>query len=708
MTSTDHPAAFKGRFTCVVDEDPRFHLDALRWYASLTEIAAVDPRDLVVNVVGTEHSDVLDYLRAAGVTVWSIDPFDPRSPHCNKIAGALRLAQDSEPGVAVLCDTDIVVLDDPRCMELPVDAVGGKVVDAPVPPLNVLLEVFRASGVPAPPSVPLPWGSGEQTVSGNSNGGLYLVPGSLLPRVAPAWAHWARWLLDRIGLLEEWSTYVDQVAMAVALAAERIDTAALAVRWNTPTHDPTRFPADPPSPSIIHYHQEVDRQGLIESTGRASIDSQIQRVNDAIRRVWDRAAPHVTHKRWLASTPRADGLESVVTTLVDALGANTVLDVGADSGIEWGARDVEVTGLEGVPDAQESLARCHLTADVVVCMELLTDRRDPDWSRKVLCQLWRSTTRALVVRGPHDSAGIADQPGEDLTGLLSEIAPDAELYPVTRGGVTAVIALRPASSRHPRDYGPTTLAPLVVRHPDPLALLLLRLHALGTTTFYPDHAPRLWEYPVVAQLVRDTLPRGSRLIDVGAGVTPLAPFLASDGYVLETVDPSPVVRRWPPQPDWNEWDFVDYGAVGLAHRSWNCALEKVPRKPLFDGAYSVSVIEHVPAAVRRRLLADIATRIRPGGLVVLTIDLVRDTDDLWNLNLGVVVEELSDHGTLDDVVAECALVGLELFRKDVVREWGDTRVDIGLVALRKVADPSPLVQGRPKRRWRDLIRFSGD
>jgi hypothetical protein len=218
----------------------------------------------------------------------------------------------------------------------------------------------------------------------------------------------------------------------------------------------------------------------------------------------------------------------------------------------------------------------------------------------------------------------------------------------------------------------------------------------------------LWEYPVVAQLVRDNLPQGSRLIDVGAGVTPLAPFLASGGYVLETVDPSPVVRRWPPQPDWNEWDFLDYGAAGLAHRSWNCTLDKVPRKPLFDGAYSVSVIEHVPAAMRRRLLADIATRIRPDGLVILTIDLVRDTDDLWNLNLGVVVEELSDHGTLDDVVAECARVGLELFRKDIVREWGDTRVDIGLVALRKVADPSPQVQGRPKRRWRRLIRPSGD
>src|SRR5664280_2880334 len=55
-----------------------------------------------------------------------------------------------------------------------------------------------------------------------------------------------------------------------------------------------------------------------------------------------------------------------------------------------------------------------------------------------------------------------------------------------------------------------------------MALVALRLHAWTTLTFYPDHAPRLWEYPMVAQLIADNLPVRSRLVDVGAGVTPLA------------------------------------------------------------------------------------------------------------------------------------------------------------------------------------------
>ena len=37
-------APVAGVFSCVVDQHPRFHLEALRWFASLTTVAGVDPR----------------------------------------------------------------------------------------------------------------------------------------------------------------------------------------------------------------------------------------------------------------------------------------------------------------------------------------------------------------------------------------------------------------------------------------------------------------------------------------------------------------------------------------------------------------------------------------------------------------------------------------------------------------------------------------
>ena len=283
------------------------------------------------------------------------------------------------------------------------------------------------------------------------------------------------------------------------------------------------------------------------------------------------------------------------------------------------------------------------------------------------------------------------------------MAPDAEVYPLgPDGGAALFVALRPPTHRHGRDFSAATLAPLVDRHPDPLSLIALRLQARDTTGFYPDHAPRLWEYPVVATLIADHLAPGSRVMDVGAGVTPLPPYLTSRGYVVDTVDPSSTVRDWSTQAEWNEWGFLDYGAAGLAHRSWNSTLGHVPLDPPFDGVYSVSVIEHMPADDRRALLADMAARTRPDGLVVLTIDLVRGEDDLWNRNLGVQVEDPTRHGTFQDVIDESAAVGLRLVRRDTVRGWGDVDVDIGLLALRRTPGPAP--DRRPGRDLRSIVR----
>jgi 2-polyprenyl-3-methyl-5-hydroxy-6-metoxy-1,4-benzoquinol methylase len=709
----------EGRFSCVVDEHPRFHLDALRWFASLTSVAGVDATDLVVHVVGRASSNALDFLKAQGVAVRMVDRFDRRSPHCNKISGALRLAEDGVDGMAILCDTDLAIVEDPRRMVLPSDVVAGKPVDAPVPPLDVIISIFAAAGIAVPPTVQLPWAKDHWTVSGNNNGGLYLVPGPLLERVASAWAHWALWLLDRNELLLEWTVYVDQVAMALCLAAEGVRSVPLDVRWNTPTHDLTKIPLDAPAPSAIHYHQEVDREGRIRRTGTTSIDKQIDVVNAAITDVWHRADPEDTHLRWLSqSTPPEDGApkRAMLARLIEALMPVSVLEVGCGdgeqtrgmpfaryTGIDMSAEAIRRAGV-GRPDGDYivgALADIRAEADLTICFDLLTQQPDAASYRDLVHQLWQAAGQTLVVSGYEAPPETGDRKGkffEPLSTTLRQTAPDAEIYPIGGGHPESTFAaLRPPAEPHPRDYLPATLAPLVARHPDPLSLMLLRLHARQTTGFYPDHAPRLWEYPVVAGLVTGSLPPRSRLVDVGAGVTPLAPFLTSRGYVIDTVDPSLIRRTWPPQPDWNEWDFLDYAEAGLAHRSWNCTLGELPSRPLFDGAYSVSVIEHVPATDRRTLLSDISTRIRQGGLVVLTIDLVRGRDDLWNRNLGVEVEDSTSHGTFQDVIDECRKVGLELFQQEIVRDWGDTGVDIGLVAMRQVKAPSP-------SRWHNIGR----
>ncbi len=712
-------------FSCVVDEHPRFHLDALRWFASLTTIAGVDPRDLVIHVVGTDGSDALTYLRSRGVTVRAVEAFDPRSPHCNKVAGALRLAREGLGRPVVLCDTDIVVLEDPRTIDIPPGSIAGKVVDTPVPPLEVLHDIFAAAGLAPPPTTSLPWGQNQVTVAGNSNGGLYLIPAPVLPILAPAWETWAHWLLDRRELLLDWTFHLDQVAMVLALTAQGIASEELDVRWNTPIHDLRRIPRDAQAPAVIHYHQEIDREGCIRLTGFPSIDQQVERANESIGRLWLEAAPTATFRQWrtltgpeLGPSARNGGVShssvhDLLIEVLDAVAPSSVLEVGCGDGrATRGLAMKDYTGIDGSPDAlgrarigrpdgtflQGRLADFSLQADLVIALEAVTSEPDVTAYRNQVARLWESTTHALLISGyerPPRVVGPLSHFYEPLSATLQAVAPGAEHYPVREEpGITTFVVLRPSSVPHPRDIAVATLSSIIDRHPDPLKLMALRIVGQDTLGFFPDHAPRLWEYPVAAGLVIEHLPVGSRLVDVGAGVTPLAPYLARHGYVVDTVDPSDIRRQWPPAQDWNEWGFVDYAEAGLGNRSWNCTLGELPESTVFDGALSISVIEHIPATDRRALLGDIARRLRLGGLMVLTVDLTRGGFDLWNRNRGQVVDDRR-HGTFQDVIDEGVSSGFELLRHDVVREWGDVDVDIGLIVMRRIHTVKP---------WRRAVR----
>jgi hypothetical protein len=108
-------------------------------------------------------------------------------------------------------------------------------------------------------------------------------------------------LLDRAELLGRWAVHVDQVSMALALTATGTRSTALDVRWNTPTHDPTRIPRDAPEPSVIHYHQQVDLDGHLLTTGVPSIDRRIATANRVIDELWPNGLPSSTYQEWLAT-----------------------------------------------------------------------------------------------------------------------------------------------------------------------------------------------------------------------------------------------------------------------------------------------------------------------------------------------------------------------------------------------------------------------
>jgi len=292
--------------------------------------------------------------------------------------------------------------------------------------------------------------------------------------------------------------------------------------------------------------------------------------------------------------------------------------------------------------------------------------------------------RALLANEP---AVVVLTRGEELADDVRAVSPATDVYPVDLGdGSRAWILLTAPTTPHPRDIPAAGIAALIAHHPHPLRLAEMRVCARATIAFYPDHEPRVWEYPGVADLVLEHVPVGGRVADIGAGVSPLAPYLTDAGYIVDTVDPSVTRRQWPPRPDWNEWDFLDYAEVGLANASWNTTLERLPPDRRFEGIYSVSVIEHLRGDDRRALLAEIQRRLEPGGTMILTVDVARDTDLLWNKNRGALVEAAGEHGTFQDLRGEALHAGFDIQHEEIVRDWGTAPVDIGVLVGRSQRD----------------------
>jgi SAM-dependent methyltransferase len=456
----DDTTGIAGIVSCVLDASPRFYMEALRWFAGLTELAGVEARDLRVGVVGNLRTDVVDYLRSRDVVVSKVPAFDDRSPHCNKIANALALAAQEPSGPCVLTDSDVVFLEDPRSLEIPDGHVAMKPVDAPNPPLEVLRNVFAAARRPEPELVALPAIDGTSTFAGNGNGGLYVIPGEWLTPVTQAWSYWAAWLLDRRELLDQWAVHVDQVAMALALAAEEIPVHHLAPRWNVPTHAAELLPRQIGRPAMVHYHQAVDNIAQITPTGVPEVDDVIKESNAATASIWQEAFPNATFWDWRYATnpdlgsgvgSRGEALSDkreLLTRVVETIRPGSVLDVGCGDG--EATRELALPNYVGIDLSSEAVLRAsagrpdstyHVgslhdhptTADLVFCLDVTIHLADPGVYESLVEKLLSSAGRALLIAG-YETPSTSGSPmvyfHEPLSQTILRHRPDAELYPL--------------------------------------------------------------------------------------------------------------------------------------------------------------------------------------------------------------------------------------------------------------------------------------
>ncbi len=271
-----------GSIVCVADTGPKFRSEVERWFVCLTSLAGVPADNLLTVFAGASSPpDWAQPLCQAGMRTAVVPSFDPRSPHCNKIAG-LRQALREGTGPVVLSDCDVAFLEDPRTFPHRDNAISAKPVDRANPPTRILDRVLRETDLPRARKVRIgarPWRS---SYLGNANGGVLVFGQHIAPKLAERWEARARWLLERACLLEDWMVHIDQVSLFLAIVEERIEVVSLTARHNCPTH--VRASVIRTSPAALHYHGRVDGNGALMASGNRTIDRQIAKANSAVYR----------------------------------------------------------------------------------------------------------------------------------------------------------------------------------------------------------------------------------------------------------------------------------------------------------------------------------------------------------------------------------------------------------------------------------------
>lgn len=201
--------------------------------------------------------------------------------------------------------------------------------------------------------------------------------------------------------------------------------------------------------------------------------------------------------------------------------------------------------------------------------------------------------------------------------------------------------------------------------------------------WFTKHLPRSIEYPWIIHELGNV--RYKKILDIGAGVSPIPIYLAEQGAQVITVDPHSNIRKiGVNQKSWTEWGFLDYSQINSSIKSFNKTIESMTfQNEFFDVIYSISVIEHVPTLIRQEIWKFVSKWIKSGGKLFLTIDLHPGSNSLWNFSEGKRVEEESIHGDIDKIINEIESLGFELITVKKKSNIPESKVDLGFLTFEK-------------------------
>jgi ubiquinone/menaquinone biosynthesis C-methylase UbiE len=157
---------------------------------------------------------------------------------------------------------------------------------------------------------------------------------------------------------------------------------------------------------------------------------------------------------------------------------------------------------------------------------------------------------------------------------------------------------------------------------------------------------RKLEYSFALDVLLTHLQPGDHYLDAGSGVTPLAQVLAKRGVRAEACDGNrrliDELCRFGPERIYDA--AVTYSTQDLTATSF--------ADETFDAISCISVLEHIPAPYDQQAVRELLRVLKPGGVLVLTVDFQPPPTDGRASRLGYYVKraaELTRSGNLSEI-----------------------------------------------------------
>jgi len=691
------------KFSCVLDYSPLMAVQSFIWTESLLNVIKVKPSDIYIHTVGEIPDELLKYFKEKKINIVYKETFDTRNKYCNKLVQLDTFENlDFDYVFLMDCDTAIVSLDNLVLK----DKVYSKIVDFPNPPENLLKNIFKEANLKYKESeTSFKINESNTTDFNNCNGGVYIISKSFLNEFAPMWKEYSLWGIENSNLFTEpYSKHADQVGFALALNKLGVQVSHLGIEWNFPTHVHKKLLPDI-EPNIIHFHHCLDEHMRVKKVGLKKIDTKIDVINNLINDNLSKSLDNSLfwNLRYALYPKLGSGVGSrgeilkykkdIITYTTYNFLDKEVIDVGCGD-LEL-TKDFKFSNYTGLDVAQESLRICKekkpdwnfinkgitnveiKSADLIMCFDVLIHQSSKEDFELTVKSIVEKGKERIVIGAYNEQPKYSSDITYFYNGIFDEINKYDkfnEIGIIAKYRDVSVIVATKHNKTHFRDITSEDLnfAFSEVKRPDLLQYLVdVSRKELG---FYTSHYPRVFEYSwLLEELENET---EATVLDIGAGVCPLPICLSEKGLKVTTVDSHTKIRLEKDKADWNEWGFLDYSIFNKNITSKNINFSKYKNFKRFDYIYSISVIEHMPSSIRIKVLQKAAKLLKKGGSILLTIDLIPNTENLWNLSEDKEVEPIDIHGTIKSLKQELNNCGFQITKEETQRNIKDSRTDV--------------------------------